>query len=188
MTGRQRWGEEDKQLLQKLYVEDKLPIAQIVVRLGRSPASVNQALSNFVVRKRCIPKLRMPTSMTPALARIHAHVCGDGHLFVSRERDHYGYLSAYKQGRYRHRYGFGYTNLNMDLIHAFMKDVRNVFGLTPRYRPKDGAVTVRSKAAWELLKHLGAGKSRTWWIHPDILQADDDVAIAWPTTVLCFVQ
>lgn len=117
--------------------------------------------------------------MTPALARIHAHVCGDGHVFATRERDHYGYLAAYRQGYYRTRYGFGYTNLNVKLIRSFMEDVRTVFGLTPRYYAKRWLVTVRSKPAWELLRDLGAGKSRTWRVPSEIAQASDEVVAAW---------
>jgi hypothetical protein len=113
------------------------------------------------------------------VARIHAHVCGDGHLFATRERDHYGYLSAYRQGYYRCRYGFGYTNLNPALITSFMVDVRDVFGLTPRHYPKQWQVIVRSKRVWEFLTHLGAGKSRTWRIHESIQCADDSVVAAW---------
>lgn len=174
------WTNTDKQLLRKLYLEDSLPIAQIALRLNRSPASVNTRLTQFLIpRRRSIPKLRLPTRMTPALARIHAHVCGDGHLFVSRERDHYGYLRAYRQGYYRHRYGFGYTNLNETLIHSFMEDVREVFNLTPRYEQRYHRVVVRSKAVWQLLTNLGAGKSRTWSIHPLIVNADGVVVAAW---------
>jgi len=175
-----RWSNEDKKQLGTLYLDERLPIAEIAQRLRRSTASVDTCLTKFgIVRERSLPKLHMPTSMTPTLARIHAHVCGDGHVFVTRERDHYGYLSAYRQGYYRHRYGFAYANLNFTLIQSFMADVREVFGLTPRYLPKYWRVTVRSKAALELLRRLGAGKSRTWFIHDEILQADDRVVAAW---------
>lgn len=175
-----RWTPQEKVHLRQLYLEAQLPIAEIARVLGRSPASVNTVLTPCgIPRRRSPPKLHLPTQMTPALARIQAHVCGDGHLFAVREKDHYGYLKAYRTGYYRCRYGFAYTNLNGRLIHSFMVDVREVFGLTPRYQPKYWRVTVRSKAAWELLKHLGAGKSRTWSIHPDILNAEDAIAAAW---------
>lgn len=175
-----RWTTAEKQRLRYFFLAARLPIADIACALNRSPASINQALTQFgIPRRRSLPKLQMPTQMVPALARLHAHVCGDGHLFVTRERDHYGYLQAYRQGYYRHRYGFGYTNLREALIFSFMEDVRQAFNLTPRYERKQHRVTVRSKAAWKLLSDLGAGKSRTWFIHKEILNAPDIVVKAW---------
>jgi len=174
------WTVEEKKLLRQLYLEENLPIAQIALRLGRTTASINTVLAKFgIPRTRCLPKFQFPNQMTPTLARIHAHVCGDGHLFVTRERDHYGYLSVYRQGYYRRRYGFGYTNLNSTLLQSFVSDVKNILGLTPHYNLKRWGVAFRSKPAWELLKILGAGKSREWKIHSDILQAPDPVKIAW---------
>lgn len=175
-----RWTIDEKRLLRQLFLDEKLPIADIARRMGRTTASINDGLTTFrIPRQRSVPKLHMPTSMTPTLARIHAHVCGDGHLFISRERDHYGYLAAYRQGYYRHRYGFGYTNTKPKLIQSFMQDVRDVFGLTPRYDPKRWQVTVRSKRAWEFLSSLGAGKSRTWRVPSEITRASEEVAAAW---------
>ena len=175
-----RWTAEEKTLLRKYYLEEQLPIAKIAQKLERPTASVNDALTQFgIPRQRSVPKLRMPKCMTPALARIHAHVCGDGHLFNYRERDHYGYLRPYREGYYRQRSGFGYTNLNIELLQSFMADVRDVFGLSPRHQRKHWQVLVRSKAVWELLKGLGAGKSRSWSIHPDILSANNAVVSAW---------
>ncbi len=175
-----RWSDDEKRRLRYLFEEAKLPIAEIASLLSRSTASVNTNLTQFgIPRQRSLPKLRMPTRITPAFARIHAHVCGDGHLFATRERDHYGYLRAYREGYYRTRYGFGYTNLRDTLLRLFMEDVREVFNLTPRDERKWHRVTVRSKAVWQLLTDLGAGKSRTWSISPLILRADDEVVASW---------
>ena len=60
-----------------------------------------------------------------------------------------------------------------------MQDVREVFGLTPRHEASQHRVVVRSKAAWELLKNFGAGKSKSWWIADPILTADDAIVTAW---------
>jgi len=175
-----RWTDEEKRQLRILFLQAKLPIAEITRRLNRTPAAINTALTTFgIPRRRSLPKLRMPRRLTPAVARIHAHVCGDGHLFAYRERDHYGYLSAYRHGYYRTRYGFGYTNTNPDLIRSFMADVRTALGLTPRYHAHRTQVIVRSKGAWELLTVLGAGRSRTWVIHESIQRASGAVQRAW---------
>lgn len=177
---RRLWDEEEKLRLQYLFQVAKLPIIEIASTLGRTTAAVNTFLTKIgVPRQRSLPKLRMPVGVTPALARLHAHVCGDGHLFAYPERDHYGYLRAYREGYYRTRYGFGYTNLNRTLLQLFMEDVKEVFNLTPRDECVYHRVVVRSKAAWQLLKDLGAGKSRSWSVSPRILNADDTVVAAW---------
>jgi len=175
-----RWNDHDKQQLRTLYLEERLPIAEIAQRLSRTTASVNTILTSFgIPRLRSLPRLRMPTSITPALARIHAHVCGDGHLIHNREKDCYGYLAPYRQGYYRWRYGVGYTNTKRILIDAFIADVREVFNLQPRYEAKNWMVTVKSKPVWELLKRLGAGKSRSWFIGEEIRVASRVIQATW---------
>ncbi|MBI2884728.1 MAG: hypothetical protein HYY15_00975 [Candidatus Omnitrophica bacterium] len=176
----QIWSEDEKHRLRNLFLDEKLPIMQIAAKLARSTAAVNNALTRFqIIRQRSPRKCLLPTQVTPALARVHAHVCGDGHLFAYKERDHYGYLKAYRAGYYRRRFGFGYTNLRVGLLQSFMHDVGEVFGLTPRHEAKYHRVVVRSKAAWELLQNLGAGKSRNWWIAEPILSAPDEIVKAW---------
>ena len=175
-----RWTDAEKQQLRRLYLKARIPIAQIAVQLDRSTASINTVLTQFgIPRRRSLPKLRLPTRMTPAMARIHAHVCGDGHLVRKREKDAYGYLKQYRQGYYRIRYGIGYTNTNPRLIDAFCRDIRNVFGLRSHYQPSRWMVTVRSKAVWVLLQGLGAGKSRDWRIGAPIHRGTRSVQAAW---------
>ena len=175
-----RWTPQEKAHLRQLYLEARLPIAEIARVLGRSPASVNTVLTPFgIARRRSPPKLHLPTQMTPALARIHAHVCGDGHLIYKREKDDYGYLKPYRQGYYRKRYAIAYTNKNPVLIHEFTCDAQQVFGLRPQYQASKWVVVVKSKAVWELMKRLGAGKSREWSIGSDIVQGPIEVQAAW---------
>ncbi|MBI4598287.1 MAG: hypothetical protein HY737_07820 [Candidatus Omnitrophica bacterium] len=163
-----------------MYLEERLPIMAIAQRLDRSPASINTALGNFgIPRQRSIRKVLIPVDMTAALARIHAHVCGDGHLIDTREKDDYGYLKAYRTGYYRRRYAIGYTNKNPKLIEEFMRDCYETFGLRPRYVPQRWMVVVKSKAVWELIRSLGAGKSRQWTVNSVILKGAWEIQAAW---------
>lgn len=176
----QRWTSEEKEQLRKLFLKDNLPIAEISLKLGRSTASINTALTQFQIpRRRSMRKVRIPSHVTPTLARIHAHVCGDGHLIQTREKDDYGYLKQYRQGYYRRRYAIAYTNKNWALIESFIRDAREAFGLRPRYEASKWMVVVKSKAVWELIKRLGAGKSREWSIAQEILDAPVAVQAAW---------
>lgn len=174
------WTDHEKAALRELFLERTFPIAEIARKLQRTTASINTALSLFgVPRKRWVRKFRLPTRITEALARVHAHVCGDGYLFRHRERDDYGYLKTYKRGNYRIRYGFAYTNLNPVLIQSFTMDVKEAFGLGVRYEPKRWTAFVKSKEAWDFLAHLGAGRSREWKIPREIREADVSVRMAW---------
>ncbi len=175
-----RWTEENKRTLRQLFLERRLPIADIALKLGRSTASINTVLTKFgVPRQRWVRRFRMSTRMTPALARVHAHVCGDGYMRKAKERDDYGPLARYKRGRYRWRYGFAYTNFNPRLIQSFIDDVERAFGLRGRYDAKRRTVYVKSKAAWEWLTRMGAGKSREWFIPEAISKASRPVRAAW---------
>lgn len=174
------WTPELKQQLRALFLEARLPIEKIAQALNRTPASVNNALSRSgIERCRCVVKCHPPDVMSPALARIHAHTCGDGHIFAVRQRDHYGYLRSYRIGYYRIRYGIAYTNTRAELREEYCRDVRNIFGLSPRYVPNKFACVVRSKAIWSTLKQLGAGRSREWRIPSAILNGSQEVRAAW---------
>lgn len=180
MNNMKRWTPEEQKRLRHLFLREKIPIIEIARRLKRSPASINTILTKFgIPRLRSVRKVRIPTHLTPALARLHAHVCGDGHLIRKREKDSYGYLKQYRQGYYRIRYAIGYTNKNPQLIRSFMDDATTVFGLKPWYDPKKWAVIVKSKAVWELMKRFGAGRSREWFISKEILDAGPQIHAAW---------
>ncbi|MEW6102132.1 MAG: hypothetical protein AB1481_07590 [Candidatus Omnitrophota bacterium] len=172
-----RWSKEEHVKLKHLYFSKKLPIRNICVILSRTPASVNQKLSDKFKRNRSLPKIIIPTKMTPALARIHAHICGDGNLFKSKEKDCYGYMGSYKLNRYRYRYGLGYTNMNRELIREFMEDTKRTFGLTPYYR--NNYVKIKSGNIWALMQELGAGKSRDWFISSKIMRASRRIKKSW---------
>jgi len=86
-------------------------------------------------------------------------------------------MSCYKLNKYRYRYGLGYTNMDQRLISEFMEDIKSTFGLKPYYR--DNYVRVKSKDVWLLLKELGAGKSRDWFISPEITKASKEIRKNW---------
>ena len=172
-----KWTRADCRRLKRLYFQKKLGIEEIATALVRTTASINTKLSNEFKRNRSLPKITIPSKITPALARIHAHVCGDGNLVQYKEKDSYGYLGRYKPNSYRYRYGVGYTNFNSLLIKDFMDDTKLVFNLKPYYRCN--YVRVKSKDVWLLLKKLGAGKSREWFISSTIMKSGREIKKNW---------
>lgn len=173
-----RWTKTEESKLRKFYLAKSISIKDIIKLFNKSPASIHNKISRLGIKKDRSPKkFKMPLEITPALARIHAHICGDGNLFKSREKDCYGYLGCYKPNAYRYRYGLNYTNFNQLLITEFMKDTESTFGLKPYYR--DNVARVKSRDVWLLLKELGAGKSRDWFISPKILEANREIKKNW---------
>lgn len=173
-----RWNKEDENKLKKLYMDKSISIKKIIKLLKRTPASIHNKISRLGIKKSRSPrKFIFPAKFTPSLARIHAHVCGDGNLFKKREKDSYGYMGCYKPNRYRYRFGVEYTNMNQLLIKEFMRDSELTFGLKPYYR--QNCVRVKSRDVWLLMKELGAGKSREWFISPKIMNASKEIRKNW---------
>ncbi|MCX5695714.1 MAG: hypothetical protein NTW18_03485 [Candidatus Omnitrophica bacterium] len=177
MRNIKKWSKKEDKRLKNLYFDKKLSILKICKILARTPGSVNQHLSKKFKRNRSLPKIKIPRKITSALARVHAHVCGDGNLFQRREKDAYGYMGIYKPNSYRFRFGVQYTNFNQRLIREFIRDSKSTFGLKPYFR--NNCVTVKSKDVWRLMKDLGGGKSREWFISPKIMKAKKEVKKNW---------
>ncbi len=95
-------------------------------------------------------------------ARIHAHICGDGHLYV-------------EEGKRGKRYVIEYTNTHAELVNEFIRDAINEYKVSPSVIIHKGAFIVRfkSKYAFNRLKQLGAGKSREWRAPIQIFYAED---------------
>ncbi len=173
-----KWNKEDEDKLRRLYSNKLIPIKEIIKVLKRSPASIHNKISRLGIKKTRSPrKFRFPQKTTPALARIHAHICGDGNLFKYREKDCYGYLGCYKPDSYRERCGVGYTNMNQKLIREFMEDIKSTFFIKPLYY--NNYVKAKSKDIFMLLKDLGAGRSKEWFISTKIMNANKEIKKNW---------
>lgn len=173
----ERWSKQEDARLKDLYFKQRVPIREIIKILRRSPASVNERLTLKRIRNRSFRKVKIPTKITPTLARIHAHICGDGNLFKKKEKDSYGYMGCYKPNSHRYRYGIEYTNMNPLLIKEFMEDTKLIFNLKPYYY--DHCVRVKSRDVRELLEELGAGKSHDWFISPKIMKTNREIKKNW---------
>jgi hypothetical protein len=100
-----KWDKKELIRLKKLYYKS-IPIQEIAYRLKRTTGAVEGKLRSLAIRRnRSFPKLKLHSKITSALARIHAHICGDGNLFKYKEKDCYGYLGCYKLNSHRYRYG-----------------------------------------------------------------------------------
>ena len=125
-----------------------------------------------------------PKEITPALARIHAHICADGSLYKCREKDNYGYYGKHRKNPYRVRYTVIYTNNNRNLIKEFRKDIKEIFAVRGKSRrSKDNKnineIRINSRRIWDFLKQLGVGGSHNWYIPKEIIKGSKKIKINW---------
>ncbi len=119
--------------------------------------------------KRMFQRARLSIEMTPELARVHAHLCGDGSVFIfktiAKDRDF--------------RAGIAYSNNNQNLLNKFRKDFNKLFGV--KMKMNEGVdVSIRSiKIFQELTERFGEFGSRKWRIHNSIKNARKEIKLEW---------
>lgn len=106
-----------------------------------------------------------------ALARIHAHLCGDGGLYL--------YATAEKDRK--NRAEIAYFNTNYQLISSFQKDMEIIFGVKMTYSPKHSVIKVKSLRIAHVLLALSKFGTREWRIPNKFHNAKKSVKIAWIT-------
>jgi intein/homing endonuclease len=102
-------------------------------------------------------------------ARIHAHLCADGYLYVSREREN---------GRWRKRYQLRYSNTDETLREEFANDILTVYSIMAA-RCRKGEIGIKAKWIFQRLSDLGAGNSYRWFIGSEILKSPKTTKMAW---------
>ena len=118
------------------------------------------------------------TEITEAEARIHAHVSGDGCLYKGKLKRSPSDLKNHKRiNIYQDVYKIYYCNNESVLLNSFSNDVKEVYGRSSGHRKN--VRELKGKWVYERLKRLGAGKSKEWFIHKEIMEASDKVAREW---------
>ena len=107
--------------------------------------------------------------ITPELARIHAHLCGDGSVFI--------YPTKQKGRRFIAE--IGYYNKNQKLLDSFRTDFSKLFGVKMKMR---SVVSVTSSSITrynQFTAMFGSFKSYKWRIPLSIKDAAIDIKIEW---------
>jgi len=173
-----KWTVQEDKKLRKLYLRTNLTFEEIENIIGRSVSSLSNRLSKLKIKRRFPAKFKYPSKITPALARIHAHLCGDGNLYCCKEKDCYGPWAKYRRNPYRKRYYLVYNNNNQDLLDEFARDIFSTFGIKCN-TCEENKVRISSKKAYDLLKRLGAGGSFAWKIAGEIRAGSKEVIKNW---------
>lgn len=122
----------------------------------------------------------MRLTPTPEIARIHAHICGDG--CVSRVRDWYSEKQLARHPR-RQAYSWSwciyYTNTCVELIEEFRKDVLIAFNRRGSFNPKQHTIKI-SAVKWIVdALDLANKNSHTWHIPSEIMNAPVRISASW---------
>jgi len=139
---------------------------------------VNLTVTNVELNVSNIKKLDI--KIQKALARIHAHVCGDGWLkerIIKRSPS--SRRTSWGKSNYFKDYYVEYYNNEKNLLREFIHDLRTVFGNKFYICITEKKVQVRNKKIFTLLKELGCNKSRSWFISEKILNLTNEVHKAW---------
>jgi len=153
-----RWTIQEDKKLKKLYLQTNLSFEKIEKIIGRSVPSLSNRITKLKIKRRFPAKFKCPSEITAGLARIHAHLCGDGNLYCSKQKDCYGPWTRYRKNPYRIKHYLVYNNNNQGLLNEFWQDIFSTFGIRGKKSEKN-RIRVTSKKAYELLKNFGAGGS-----------------------------
>lgn len=111
----------------------------------------------------------MDGEISPKLARIHAHLCGDGFACFFRTTEKDRKFTAIT----------GYCNNNQKLLDKFREDFSNIFNVKMKMR-QNKQVSIRSiKIFNQIANRFGKFGSREWRIHDSIKNSDKAIKIEW---------
>ncbi|HKZ45647.1 MAG TPA: LAGLIDADG family homing endonuclease [archaeon] len=119
-------------------------------------------------------------AITPELARIHARICGDGYIAHSLIRRSQKDLQSHHRKKIKREwYEIRYTATSGDLRKEFADDIRRVFNRSCSKCSGGRELAVAGKSIYMLLKKMGVGKSREWFVPYCILNSSKNVKKAW---------
>ena len=76
--------------------------------------------------------------ITPEIARIHAHICGDGYVCKSLERRSPADLASHSRiNKKRMMWTLAYCNTSENLIYGFQQDLRKIFNRNGCYEEQN---------------------------------------------------
>ncbi len=112
------------------------------------------------------------------LARIHAHVCGDGYMFVANwRRSKKDILRYNRENKRAIHHLVSYSNTEQALLNEFKNTVREVFNASA-YEMKKNEVRVSNKRVYNEI--ISLGKTGTYeWAVPRVISTDSRLFFEW---------
>ena len=177
-----KWRTSEEETLKTLYLKRSFLLEHISRLMQRSVPALSERIRKLNLPSRKKHTFRYPKDITPALARIHAHLCGDGYLYSYRVKDTYGPWAKYRKHPYRIRHVSAYTNTNHDLLDEFRRDIIATFGIHGQGyigKPPKTEIRINSLRLYQYMKNLGAGNSRGWSVPDVFMHAPPLIAKSW---------
>ena len=116
--------------------------------------------------------------VTPEIARIHAHVCGDGSVYIRNSKRGPSELARHKRRNiYRKEWTIEYYNNELDLVKEFINDFKVAFNRNKK--------TIKNKMRYRGVKHIAEkleliGKnSYSWYIPEFIMNSSKNIMCNW---------
>ena len=103
------------------------------------------------------------------LARIHAHLCGDGHVCI--------YKTKAKDRKFKAN--IGYSNNNQKLLTNFREDFSKIYHVKMKMRPNRDVSISSIRIYRDLTGKFGKFGSKEWRIHKSILNSDNQIKLEW---------
>ncbi len=117
--------------------------------------------------------------ITPEIARIHAHICGDGCMYLKKEKRPKHYRPHIKRQLYENVWVIEYTNTCMPLLDEFNKDLKTAFNRKGQWRLKYWRIRITS-AKWILdFLEVMNKNSYNWFIPEFIMQQNNKITANW---------
>ena len=116
--------------------------------------------------------------VTPEIARIHAHICGDGSVYIINSKRGLNDLAKHKRRNiYRKEWTIEYYNVDLGLVREFVNDFKISFNRNKK--------TIRNKIRFRAVKYiiemleLMNKNSYNWYIPKFIMNASKEVISNW---------
>lgn len=107
--------------------------------------------------------------INPELARIHAHLCGDGSVYIYKTKEKDRNVRAV----------IGYYNKNQNLLNKFRKDFNKIFKVKMKMRKNKDVYVASLRIFNQLRDNFGEFGSRKWRIPSIIKNASKKIKIEW---------
>ena len=122
----------------------------------------------------------MKTSITPSLARVHAHICGDGCVYTKLDKYSKKQLDNHpRKNKLEKVWIIEYTNTCKELLKSFEEDMQKAFNRKVRKKIKKYSLEVNScKWIVEIL-NLQNKNSYNWQIPEFIRNSNQKVICSW---------
>lgn len=122
-----------------------------------------------IINKARSINVSMEEKISPELARIHAHLCGDGFVCIFKTKEKDRNFTAIT----------GYCNKNQYLLDKFREDFSKLFGVKMKMQ-KNRQVSIRSiKIFKQIINKFGEFGSRKWRIPKIIKSSSKEIKLEW---------